>query len=44
LSHALDIIEKEKAIALLRTKISKEVEKKVQESHRKYLLMEQVCF
>lgn len=42
LSHALLLLEKEKTVAKLKHEISKDVEKKVQDQHRKYLLNEQL--
>jgi len=36
------LLEKEKTIAKLKHQISKDVEKKVQDQHRKYLLQEQM--
>lgn len=47
LELALEFLEKEKTVAKLKHDINKDVEKKVQEQHRKYLLNEQVsitCF
>lgn len=37
------LIQKEKTVAKLKYDINKDVEKKVQDQHRKYLLNEQVC-
>ena len=42
LNLALELVEKEKTVAKLKHDINKDVEKKVQEHHRKYLLHEQV--
>lgn len=42
LELALVLIEKEKTFARLKHDINKDVEKKVQEQHRKFLLNEQV--
>jgi Lon-like ATP-dependent protease len=39
---ALELLEKEKTVAKLKHDINKDVEKKVQEQHRKYLLNEQL--
>lgn len=41
---ALLLVEKEKTLAKLKHDINKDVERKVQEQHRKYLLNEQVFF
>ncbi|KAI6203521.1 Lon protease-like protein, mitochondrial [Aphelenchoides besseyi] len=41
-SLALELLEKEKTVAKLKHDINKDVEKKVQEQHRKYLLNEQL--
>ncbi|PAV86865.1 hypothetical protein WR25_13178 isoform E [Diploscapter pachys] len=42
LNLALELVEKEKTVAKLKHDINKDVEKKVQEHHRKYLLHEQL--
>uniref|UniRef100_A0A914Z1S4 Lon protease homolog, mitochondrial n=1 Tax=Panagrolaimus superbus TaxID=310955 RepID=A0A914Z1S4_9BILA len=42
LDHAMLLLEKEKTVAKLKHDINKDVEKKVQEQHRKYLLNEQL--
>lgn len=39
---ALELLEKEKTVVKLKHDINKDVEKKVQEQHRKYLLNEQL--
>jgi ATP-dependent Lon protease len=39
---ALELLEKEKTVVKLKHDINKDVEKKVQDQHRKYLLNEQV--
>lgn len=42
LDHTLLILQKEKSIAELKHTITKDVEKKVHDTHRKYMLTEQV--
>ena len=42
LDLALELVQKEKTVAKLKFDINKDVEKKVQDQHRKYLLQEQV--
>lgn len=42
LDHTLLILQKEKSIAELKHTITKDVEKKVHDTHRKYMLNEQV--
>jgi len=42
LNYALLLLEKEKTVAKLKHEISRDVEKKVQDQHRKYLLNEQL--
>jgi Lon-like ATP-dependent protease len=42
LEHAVLLLEKEKTVAKLKHEINKDVEKKVQDQHRKYLLNEQL--
>ncbi|CAI4221214.1 unnamed protein product [Auanema sp. JU1783] len=42
LDLALELVEKEKTVAKLKFDINKDVEKKVQDQHRKYLLQEQL--
>uniref|UniRef100_A0A7E4UVC6 Lon protease homolog, mitochondrial n=1 Tax=Panagrellus redivivus TaxID=6233 RepID=A0A7E4UVC6_PANRE len=42
LQHALLLLEKEKTVAKLKHEINKDVERKVQDQHRKYLLNEQL--
>uniref|UniRef100_A0A0N5BV13 Lon protease homolog, mitochondrial n=1 Tax=Strongyloides papillosus TaxID=174720 RepID=A0A0N5BV13_STREA len=42
LDHALELAQKEKTVAKLKFDINRDVEKKVQDQHRKYLLNEQL--